>query len=197
MVDVTYEELLKRTILPELEVGRPNFDRPHTEAVVYYIKEIIMNNPGLDLDRDVLIIAAYAHDWGYSGLFKKGKPIEIDDVAKAKKNHMTISVSKLKELLKSHEFGFLSDERKERAIHLVEIHDELDVLKDNDEFVLMEADTLGGLDVSMLKPTFNKISNTKYMKNVKTKRYPLFFTEYGKEKFKKLYKSRKAYYKER
>lgn len=63
------EQALINAILPELEKGRPNFDRPHTVAVVIKVKEIIKNNPQLKLDEAVLIVAAYSHDWGYADLF--------------------------------------------------------------------------------------------------------------------------------
>ena len=191
-----YEDLLAKTVLPELEAGRPNFDKPHTKAVVEYIKAIMDNHPELNLDRDVSVIAAYAHDWGYTGLFQDGKQIEIDDVGEAKKTHMLLGVDKLTVLLRDGVFNFLSKERKQRAIHLVGVHDDLKVLRDTDELVLMEADTLGGLDVSKIKPTFNKLSNTKYMQNVRNKRYPLFITKYSKQQFEKLYKLREDYYKE-
>lgn len=194
---MNYEDLLKQKILPELEAGRPGFDKPHTEAVVEHVKAIVDNAPELNLDRDVLIIAAYAHDWGYSGLFKYGKPLDLKDVGDAKKAHMAIGADKLKELLKDKVFDFLTKEQKQRAIHLVEIHDKLELLKDNDELILMEADTLGGLDVSKVTPSFDKESNERYMNGVRKIRFPLFITKYGKQKFEELYKAREDFYAKR
>lgn len=191
---MSYEDILKTTILPELEVGRPNWDKPHTEAVAEHIKAIMDNSPALNLDKEVLIIAAYAHDWGYAGLFEGGKPLEIDDVDKAKEAHMAIGADKLTELLKDKAFDFLTKDQKQRAIHLVKTHDKLDTLTEPDELVLMEADTLGGLDIEKVKPSFNRASNEKYMRGVKAKRYPLFITDYGKVQFERLYKSREDYY---
>lgn len=191
---MNYEDFLKSSVLPELEAGRPNWDKPHTECVVEHLKAIINNNPELNLDRDVLIIAAYAHDWGYAGLFSGGRPLNLEDVENAKETHMRIGAEKLTQLLKNNIFDFLSEEQKQRTIHLVQAHDKLNSLKDPDELVLMEADTLGGLDVEKVKPGFDKESNAKYMQGVKNKRYPLFITDYGKKEFERLYKAREDYY---
>ncbi len=193
---MNYESLLQETIFPELEKGRPNWDKPHTQAVVEHLKAIVNHSPELNLDFDVLLIAAYAHDWGYAGLFKDGKPLSIDDVNDAKSAHMTIGVKKLTELLKNLIFDFLSSQRKQRAIHLVEIHDKIDQLTDPDELVLMEADTLGGLDIEKVKPSFDPDSNTKYMVGVKNHRFPKFITDYGKMQFEKLYQMRVNFYKQ-
>lgn len=192
---MSYEDLLKNTIFPELELGRPNWDKPHTEVVVEYVKNIISNSTSLSVDRDVLIIAAYAHDWGYSGLYKSGEPLKLSDVTNAKEAHMEIGAQKIAKLLNNNIFDFLSENQKQRVVHLVQYHDMLSALKDNDELILMEADTLGGLDVTKVKPSFDKESNEKYMIGVKTKRYPRFITEYGKRQFEKLYKLRENYYK--
>ena len=97
MSSITYEDLLKSTILPELEAGRPNWDKPHTEAVVGCIKAIVNNSFALHLDKEVLIIAAYARDWGYAGLFKEGKTLSLDDVNNAKETHMKIGRASCRE----------------------------------------------------------------------------------------------------
>lgn len=194
MVLNTLEEYLKDKILPKLEEGRPNWDKPHTEAVVHYLKKIIDNSPDLDLDREVLLIAAYTHDWGYAGLFRDGKPLDYENVESVKQSHMEIGAKKVKELLKNSVFSGLSGGQKKRVIHLVKIHDSLNKLKDNDELVLMEADTLAGLDVEKVKPGFDKDSNDRYMAGVKKKRYSKFISEYAKGGFERLFKLRKEYY---
>ena len=58
------EEYLKEKILSDLERGRPDFDKTHTLAVVYWLNKIVEHSPELCLDNDVLLISAYAHDWG-------------------------------------------------------------------------------------------------------------------------------------
>jgi hypothetical protein len=188
------EQKLQSVIFPELEKGRPNWDKSHTEAVVFWIKKIISNSPELKLDSQVLIIAAHAHDWGYTDLFKDGKSVDYQNVIDAKTTHMETGAEKLRNLLFDKFFDFLTDSQKERAIHLVKVHDQLKNLKDIDELVLMEADTLGGLDTSFVKPAFDKESNIKYMSGVKKFRFPLFFTEFGKKEYAVLVKMREDYY---
>lgn len=191
------EDYLKKKICPGLEKGRPNFDKPHTLEVVTYIKRIIKNTPNIKVDKDVLMIAAYAHDWGYSGLFKNGKALNFEDVNNAKEQHMVLGVKKLSKLLNDKFFSFLTQEQKQRCIHLVAIHDKIDKIKDIDEIVLMEADMLSGLDVHSVKPTFDFDSNKKFIHAVKTTRIPKFVTQYSKNEAKKLIQARINFYKKR
>ena len=58
----------------------------------------------------------------------------------------------------------------------------------------MEAHTLGGLDTTFYKPSFDIESNAKYMKNVQERRRPLFITDLGKQEFERLFRLREEYY---
>lgn len=188
------EDYLQKKIFPELERGRPGFDKPHTQAVVKKLKEILANTPKLKVDAVVLTIAAYAHDWGYADLFTDGEPAEIQEVEDAKAAHMEVGSNKLRGLLGDSLFDFLSESQKRRAVHLVNIHDRLDDLKDTDELILMEADTLGALDVSLVKPTYSRDSNEKWLKRVRKERLPRFITDHSKEEARRLIKLRQKYY---
>ena len=168
-------------------------DRPHTIGVVAKVRELIFHNPELQLDEAVLIVVAYAHDWGYAELYKVGKD-DFEAVKAMKKEHMKIGAQKIQSLLHKPTFSFLSDKQKERIIHLVGIHDHLDDLKDDDELLFMEADTLGALDNQFVTPTFDKQSNETYMRGPLQKRLSLFITEYGKEEAQRLVKEREEYY---
>jgi len=77
----------------------------------------------------------------------------------------------------------------------VSVHDDLDNLTDADELLLMEADTLGMLDVERVKPTFDIDSNTRFLNKVQTKRIPKFMTDFGKKMVAKLVYDRQEYYK--
>ncbi|MFA5021576.1 MAG: HD domain-containing protein [Patescibacteria group bacterium] len=191
---VKLEAYLKKKILPDLKKGRPFWDKPRTVEVVAYVKRIIKHCPELKLDQDVLIIAAYAHDWGYSGLFKVKEVLNYEEVKDAKTQHMIIGAKKTRKLLKDKFFNFLTVKQKQRCIHLVAIHDKVAELKDVDEIVLMEADMLSGLDANSVKPTFDAKSNKKFINEVKTKRLPKFITGYSLKEAKKLIKVRMAYY---
>ncbi len=194
MIDPTIEKYLQNNILPELEKGRPNWDRPHTIAVVENLKDILKHSKDLNLDGTVLIITAYAHDWGYSGLFKDGKPLQLNEIMDAKEEHMRIGAEKLKKMLENAVFDELTLSQKERAVHLVKMHDVLPLIKEPDERVLLEADTLGALDVKKVTPAFDQMSNKRWMYTVRKKRLPLFITEYSKKKFEELFGEREKFY---
>jgi len=181
------------TIYPELEKGRPNWDKPHTEAVVYHIEQIVNSHKELKLNINVLIIAAFAHDWGYAGLFNDGKEVDYDNIADKKKLHMEIGARKIKNLLKDSFFEFLLEKEKEEIEHLVLVHDRLAGIESINERILLEADTLGGLDSSFVKPTFDKESNEKYIQEIIVDRVPLFITDYSKGLLPELIKGRKFY----
>lgn len=181
---------IKGTILPQLEKGRPNFDLPHTLAVVAKLKAIIQNCPNRDIDEDVLTIVAYLHDWGYTELYKNGKPI----VDNPKIAHMEVGARKSKELLENEAFNFLTSAQKDEIVHLVSVHDFVDRLRTPNELTFLEADTLGALDTSLVKPTFDKSHNDKYIKSVITNRLPKFINNYSKEEALRLIAERQKFY---
>lgn len=186
---------LQNKILPDLEKGRPGFDKPHTLSVAKKVIEIANSVPDLHLDEFVLLIAAYAHDWGYSNLYAGGKPVNLNRNSPEKIAHMGIGAGKVKDLLKDSFFDFLNDSQKQRIVHLVLVHDNLEHLSDPDELILMEADTLGGLDINYVKPTLDPVVNEKYMNGVRKIRLPKFITDYGKKEFERLFEGRAQYYK--
>lgn len=188
---------LENQIGESLEDGRPNWDLPHTKAVVFHVEEIIKHTPSLNLNPYIMVIAAWCHDWGYAELYKDGKDKNYDEMMKIKPLHMSIGGEKTKKLLEEDPFDFLNSEQKREIVHLVEIHDNLSALKSVNELVLMEADTLGGMDISFVTPTFNKDSNDKYTKEVKQLRLPLFITEYGLRKFEEFLTKRSNLYDEK
>lgn len=190
------ENLLQKIIFPDLENGRPQWDKPHTEAVVSYITKIMDANSQLQFDREVLTIAAYAHDWGYSGLFSQGKYASEKAIQDQKKAHMIIGAKKIAKLLQHAVFNYLSQAQKDRIVHLVSIHDKLASLTSIDELILMEADTLAATDSSAVQPTFNKKDYQKWLVHVHSERIDRFITDYSKHKVIELLQTRKIYYDE-
>jgi len=189
------ERYLQKKILPDLEKGRPDFDKPHTISVVAKLKEILQNSPEIQIDYPVLLIAAYAHDWGYVGLpFCNDQSQRYLQVLRAKKEHMRLGKKKISKLLENSFFSFLTQKQKARCVYLVAIHDKLDLLKDTDELILMEADTLGALDLDFVKPTFDFESNKRYVEGVKRRRLPKFITKFGKKEAVRLLRLREEYY---
>lgn len=189
------EEYLKAKILPDLEKSRGGFDAIHTLEIVDWIKKIIDRNLKLNLDRENLIIAAYAHDWGYAGLFKDGEIMTADKIENAKKLHMELGADKIKTLLNDDIFSFLNKERKERIVHLVAVHDKKHEIKDTDELILAEADMLSGIDINTAKPHLDSESNIKFMDSLLNTRLPKFITDFSKNEAKRLIQEREHFYK--
>jgi len=189
-----YESFLISTIIPQLKAGRPNWDAPHTLAVVHHIKQIIDSLPNAsEIDRVVLIIAAYCHDWGYTRLFANGQVVaSYDDIKKQKELHMKIGAEKTAKLLEK--FTFLTAKQKERIIHLVSVHDKVEELIDLDEILLMEADTLGAVDSSLVTPTFDKPSYIRYIAATRQNRISRFRSEYSKSNVERMIATRMEYY---
>lgn len=183
------ENYLIEKILPDLRDGRPN-DEPHTLLVVRQLKEILKSAPELNMDWSVLIIAAYAHDWGYTNLLDKSVAVKLEHLGAIKDTHMIIGSEKLAELLKDSFFDEFTEQQKLRAVHLVGIHDKLSDLKDEDELILMEADSLGGLDPEVMGVFSDVESEDRYLQKSRNLRFSKFVTEYSKREYERLYQKR-------
>ncbi len=194
MMNSKAEKFIQDTILPELEKGRPGWDKPHTLGVVKYIKHIMQNNPELYLDAEVLIPAAYAHDWGYGGMFVAGRPATQAEIGLKKQDHMELGAQKVEALLENPVFYYLSADKKSRIVHLVAVHDQIDILKDRDEIALMEADTLSVADPRVVMPTHTKEEYERYLKIVEQDRISRFLTSYSKNLVRELLKLRADWY---
>ena len=177
-----YEDYLRTHVLRDLERGRPNWDRPHTERVVSYIKLIDEQNPAMNLDRHVLVTAAYLHDWGYSTLFRGTKALYDHKTIKAK--HAIRSAKHWQTIQNKAAFRRFSQSQKDRITHLVTVHDKVADLVDTDELILMEADTLGALATESPLDTFSNGSYIKYLKKTKKQRIKRFVTQWSRDEAK-------------
>jgi len=175
------EKVLREVILPELKEGRPDFDLAHTEAVVVWMKRLLESlgfgptkgeKNDSAIDARVMVTAAYAHDWGYVGLFPDGA--NYDQVQAMKPKHMEKGAEKIEKLLKEKLSDGYTNNQIDRVAHLVRVHDKLEVVSDEDELLLVEADTLGALDADLVTPTFSKADNQRYVVELERKRRPLF-----------------------
>jgi putative nucleotidyltransferase with HDIG domain len=162
---------------PFLELGRGGWDLAHTKAVVYYAGLLAKEE---DQDIQVLQVTAWLHDIGYFGQFSEGEGGNYKVVKDKKKIHMLIGAEKSREFLERDEIkDLLTTAQKERIIHLVGIHDDLERLVDPDEIVFMEADTLGAIDLSRVTPSFDKNGLKNYIAGLKERRGPRFRTNLG------------------
>ena len=185
--------LVENFALGYLQKGRKDWDEPHTRAVVEYAVEIGRKSK---LDVLVLFTAAWLHDTGYYAQFRQGESEKYDSIQDKKEAHMIKGKDVAKDFFENRWVkGWYTPGREERIIHLIGVHDKVSEPKDLDEIVLMEADTLGAIDISKVKPTYNKEEAEKYIKNsLEEKRIPRFQTKEGRAYLEKLLGSFKAFY---
>ncbi len=189
------ERVLRQIILKDLVSARGSYDRQHTEAVVYWMKYLLQHEPlCAELDSSVLITAAYAHDWGWSGVFSQSNPSYKEMLSK-KSLHMKISADRISELLYNRLRSFYTEKQRIRIIHLVANHDRINFLQDADEFTLLEADTLGMIDGSRVDSTLTAKENARFMKNsIYGKRLPRFIHGTATRIAQDLIEKREHYY---
>ena len=90
---------------------------------------------------------------------------------------------------------FFTDQQVLQTAHLVLIHDEVENLKTEEELLLMEADTLGMIDTSRVKPTFSLQDNKIFMeKEIYNRRLLHFIHPFAIEKCEYLAKQRQHFY---
>lgn len=191
----TIEQIIANKILPQLKFGRGKFDHDHTLAVVDWIKWLIQKNNSSELDSAVLITSAYAHDWGYVGLFKENEGENLQKITQKKAQHMERGARKINYFLKTKLSNYFTREQIQRVIHLVAVHDKIEKLNAEDEIILMEADTLGMIDSDKVKPTFSYEDNKKFLEEqLYGRRFLYFKHKYATEMALKLARKRERFY---
>lgn len=168
-----------------LSEGRKGWDMPHTRAVVHYARELAISE-----GQDILVLetAAWFHDIGYFGLFNENDSEQNTSMKVRKLLHMERGAQFTKDFLNKPKISTAyTSKQRERIIHLVGVHDKVTELRDLDELILMEADTLGQIDIARVTPTFDYNNAMKYIKNgLEAKRIPRFTTELGKNYLEQL-----------
>lgn len=166
------EKKIQERVIAILSSGRPDWDIPHTLATVYWMKELLAGEGG---DGSVLICAAYLHDIGYSQVEFANN---WDGIHQAKNDHMAKGAAMAAGLIK--DFPLTEGQQKE-IVHLVEVHDKLDMLSTKNEILLFEADSLGQIDNERAKSTFKGKDLEKFLYLFKQRRMPRFATASGKK----------------
>ena len=172
-MDKSLEKELKKEVLKYLEKGRPNWDAPHSLAVVHWMKELLETESG---DSRVLIPAAYLHDIGYADMFDVSN-YNDQGVHDMRDKHMQAGVDYSKKIL--NKVGGFEKHEIKRILHLVGMHDYLDEIVESDEQILFEADSLGQIDVDRVKSTWGDKDYKKFINHYKQNRAPRFKTETG------------------
>jgi len=158
----------------------------HALAAVYWIRQLIKKGGG---DEMILVPTMYLHDIGYKST--RGKENTHESYQAAKESHMIVGAQMAEEILK--EMNFKPDKIKE-IVHLISVHDKLELLSSFNEQLVFEADSLSGIDREKVKSNFSKEEYEKYLKSFEDNRMPLFKTETGKEALKKLWPIAKNYF---
>lgn len=190
------ERILRQVILKDLaNKGRPQWDKPHTEAVVHWMKHLLKEINSPDLNPKVLITAAYAHDWGYITLFSQKKITSIKQVIPYKKAHMKRSVELIERLIAQRLPGYFSQPEVLRLTHIVSVHDDIAKVLEEDEILLMECDALGMLDSELASPTLSAKENEYFMKHsIYDLRLPKFIHSEAKKVAQDLIEKREKFY---
>ena len=118
--------------------ARPG-DWNHTLRTVEWIKSLMEHEGG---DPRILIPAAYLHDVGWSVVLPtclKRKSVEKEVLDQYLDGHMIGGAELSRKILTDLDYP---EDRIERIVHLVSIHDYPEEIKDKDEVLLMEADRL-------------------------------------------------------
>lgn len=87
----------------------------------------------------------------------------------------------------------LTPQQVEQIVHLVRVHDDVENLSTRDELIMMEADTLGALDITRVTPTYDYPNAMRYMEELQRRRIPKFTTATGKQLLSELLPSFEAY----
>lgn len=195
LIDPDVEKVLQSVIFPDLAKGRKDFDLPHTQAVVHWMKELLSTLHLSEAQSKILIAAAYSHDWGYIGLFDGLDSSDIAVVHKMKPLHMERGARMIAKLLAEKLTTFFTGEEIKQVAHLVRVHDKMEELVSEEEILLMEADTLGMLDVDRVKPTFSKEDNEIFIeRELRGRRLPKFMHREAMEQASVLAQQRINFY---
>ena len=142
------------------------------------MRELIKNEGG---DEKVLVTAIYLHDIGYGELIDKN--YSLDDRLAVKEKHMEIGAARASNICE--ELGYEKEEIK-KISHLIEVHDNYDELKEKDEILVMEADSLALLNYERAPTNLSKEDYQDFLENFKNGRKNYIKTATGKKWVKEL-----------
>ncbi|MFA6268813.1 MAG: HD domain-containing protein [archaeon] len=163
-----------------------SWDYSHTLSAVKWIKEIIRYEGG---NEKILITTMYLHDIGYFGALKEN--YTLDERIEAKKKHMFVGADMARGILSKLDY---SPEEINKIVHLIEVHDNLDGSKSNNESKVIEADSLAQIDY-IVGNNFGEKDFAKYVRIFEKKRFPRIITSIGKKIFEVLAHENKLFLK--
>ena len=168
-----------------LNQGRFDWDLPHTKSVVHYALELAREG---NLDLLTMFTAAWFHDIGYHGLFEDGKQSsDLNKIQDRKAHHMVIGAEYARQFLsKENILPEYTEAQIQEICHLIAVHDNVEDVLTPNEIAIMEADTLGAIDISRVTPTFDFANYQKYKEGSLARRIVQFRSEKGREYLEQL-----------
>lgn len=177
---------LQNIVLDILKSGRPNWDIPHTLASVYWMKKLLRNEKA---NEKILISTMYLHDIGYSR--SKGDFNTRHDTVLAKSDHMKNGVKIARPILDELDY---TKKEKEKILHLISVHDNIEKLKTKYEKLVFEADSLAQIDIQRAKSNFKGSDRHIFIDRFIKERAKLFKTKTGKHFLSKLLPKAEKFY---
>ncbi len=160
-----------------LRRGREGWDIPHTNAAVHFVT-VIAACEGFNIP--ILRTATRFHDIGYYAQFASSGPSDLQTVLDKKAAHMLNGEKLARQFLSLPNINpHFTPEEIELICHLVLVHDRVEELTTPEEIALMEADTLGAIDIDRVKPTFSYDDGMEYIEKHLQRRLDRFQTKTG------------------
>jgi hypothetical protein len=165
-------------------VAKPYFasarlgDWEHALRVVKWVKEL---GRGRD-DLDLLVVAAYIHDIGWSGVVPKGK-IDLDEMINLEPKANENSPRLISEVLTALQFADAEIQKVNRLVMAADKHRS----EREDEAIIVDADSLSKLCLEHLQEKYQPESFSKLIALWKGELASRVMTQQGKELFPKLF----------
>ncbi len=186
-LDQNTENKIKETAFSYVEKARPDWNVPHLHAAVFYMKKLIKAEGG---NHKILLPTIYLHDIGYAGMLSGRYTFE--DNQKVKKDHMKVGAEMCRKIL--NELDTFSESEINEICRLVSIHDNLEAINNHEAQLVFEADSLAQIDVSKVKPNFDKENFIVFLDDFTKRRVPVFKTKTGKSILNTLLPKAKSYF---
>ncbi|MDH4358357.1 MAG: HD domain-containing protein [Candidatus Berkelbacteria bacterium] len=183
-LDRALEEKIKQKAEEVLIKCRPNWDLPHTQAAVYWMKQLIEHEGG---DERILIPAIYLHDIGYYDLIGPGYTYQ--QLRQIKPKHMIKGEKLARQILNDLP---LSEKEVKEITHLVRIHDDIPKIESFNEQMVFEADCLGMIDREKAGVgSLAKESVGDFLQSFKKRRMPKLKSKLARGKVKEFFEKEK------
>jgi HD superfamily phosphodiesterase len=170
------EEKLTEIAKPYFKTARSG-DWEHALRVVKWIKELGEDRKNLNL----LVIAGYIHDIGWSGVAPEGK-LDLDTVLELEHKANENSLKFVRKVLEKLEFTEDEIQTVNKFVKAADKHES----KDDDEAIIVDADILSKLCPEHLREKYNLDSFKKVLHHIEVQFPERLTTNKAKELFPKL-----------